>query len=201
MMKILFILTLVLMATGCVSATVADPSVCDSQNVSWQLPVSQLQSFTQDVPASDLSSCSLTQVVPPVMQTVSFDFSSSLSKVSDVTSALSVKVNQLTLGNSQGLLGWVQNVSVQITSEGMPSMQLASYTMPDGGSSDELSPVVQIDPNLLLSYLENGPVTLSITISGTVNVCQAVSLINAGGEVSADVNVCVGVSGHFNKSL
>lgn len=175
-MNKLLILPFLLAMTGCFSATVSDNSVCDSINLGTP------PSFPVSVPAN--------VPLPPQTFSSSMDFSSSISKLSDVANNLTVNVSNLNLSNN-GDLTWISTLDVSISADGMPSVPFASYENVSGTDpGPEVSMKVLIDSGTLLSYLEH-PITLTFTVNGTIPT-QTVSFENT---------MCVAISGKFSKSL
>lgn len=159
--------------SACVSATVTEPSLCDT-------------SALGSIPASPVAGI----VLPPHTFTDTFDYSSTISKVTDVANQLSVGVTQLTVDGND--MSWVTSMTVSIQGSGddTPETQFATFT--SNGTQDQSVPLtVTMDSGTLLSYLESGPVTLSVEVSGTAPL-QPVTMTNT---------LCVMVSGNFSKSL
>lgn len=110
-------------------------------------------------------------------------------------------MTELSLDNSQGQLDWVSSVSIQASGNGLPTVNLATYTVPSTGASSELNFDVVMSGSQAFTYLSSGPVTLTITLgSSTVSACQALTLVSEAS-LSSDVNLCVSGSGTFSKSL
>lgn len=159
--------------SGCVSATVTEPSLCDTSSLG-------------SVPASPVAGI----VLPPHTFTDTFDFSQTIDKVTDVANQLTIDVNQLTVDGND--MSWVTGVIVSIQGSGdnTPEAQLATFT--SNGTQDQSVPLtVTMDSDTLLSYLESGPITLSVEVTGTAPL-QPVTMTNT---------LCVMVSGSFSKSL
>ena len=74
------IICLLFVLTGCVSAQVSEPSLCDTSSLG-------------SVPASPVAGI----VLPPHTFTDTFDFSQTIDKVTDVANQLTIDVNQLTV--------------------------------------------------------------------------------------------------------
>jgi hypothetical protein len=184
--KIASLLICAASAVGCVSATVSDDNSCDVEMVDFgTLPA---------LPANVLASVNFAATLPP--QTVSFDFSDTINKLDSVASNLQVTINQLVLqstGDGGNDLAWVRNVDVQITG----SASDGSTPMMEMGSADSsLQVKVKMSDTQLLHYLSSGKVTLSITLSGAVNVATI-----PHGDLKNAINFCVAVSGDFSKSI
>jgi len=61
---------------------------------------------------------------------------------------------------------------------------------------------VVLDPNTLLGYLENGPITLTVVLgSSTANSETLKMLEGLHGSIASSVNVCLGIAGSVSKSL
>ncbi len=166
-------LLLALSVAGCVSATVTEPSLCDTSSLG-------------NVPASPAAGV----VLPPHTFTDTLDLSQSISKVTDVANQLTVDVNQLTVDGND--MSWVTGMTVSIQGSGDNTPEVLFATFKSNGTEDTSIPLtVTMDSNTLLSYLESGPVTLSVEVTGTAPL-QPVTMTNT---------LCVMVSGSFSKSL
>lgn len=173
MRKLLFILAASMM--GCVSATVTEPSICESQALS-------LPSVPLSVPGAD----------PTISTTQQMDLSGTFSKIKDVTDSVSIAVNQLVVDNSSGNMSWLNHVEVDIASQGMPSKVMVNYDLkPSDQNSSSVNLPVVLDNDTLYSYLSKGPVTLTFTLSGNIPT-QAVNLSGM---------MCLSASASVSKSL
>ena len=176
MHKLLLIMAAILIS-GCVSATVDEPSVCDTQALT-QLP-----------------SAPVTATVPgtvPVSFSQNLDLSGTLSKINKVADSVSINVTQMLLANSSGNMSWLQHVDVNITAQGMQSAVLVQYDLQPGDqNSTSLSLPVKLDNNTLYSYLSQGPVTLTFTLSGSAPT----QVPNLSG------TMCLSASASVSKSL
>lgn len=161
-MKTLLLLATLSM-TGCVSATVSDPSVCDTFDLG-------------SIPASPVSVS-----LPPTTFSHQVDFSGVVSKIGDVANNIKTNVSQLTMNNN-GDLNWVSQVNVSIQSGDMPQALFATYTA-NGDPGAEVQLQIQMDSATIFQYLQQ-PATLSFTITGmtptqpvdfTNTMCVAVS--------------------------
>jgi hypothetical protein len=181
---------------GCVSATVSEPSLCDTQTVSFGSIPPEVSQAIQAAQSSGVSIAPQQVNLPP--QDVSYDFSSTLKKVSDIANDLQVDITQLVITNT-GDLNWVRSVSVQITGSAEDGSTqpapLATYST-TGQPGSELSVNVQMSGAELLHYLESGTITLDFSLSGEVSESNLPS-----GSLSNTVNLCVSASGKFSKSL
>jgi hypothetical protein len=211
---------------GCLTATVTEPSGCDTQTISF--PINQsYAALEQQIPSqamqylpdglTTLCSADASQVppqaaallpaswqLPPQSTTQSFDFSKTLSDVKDVAKQLNVDITQLSLTNPNNELSFVSSVEVFIQSgddDAGNGQLLASYTAPDAGVPSQVNVQVRLPADQVLSLLEAGPVTLSFILNSNPvtlnNVCQ---LLNAGYLNSA-ATMCVSASGTFSHSL
>lgn len=156
---------------GCASATVTEPSVCDTVMLG-------------SVPASPVGGVPL----PPQTFTTNFDFSGVVSKVTDVADNVTTNVNQLTMDNN-GDLNWVSEVDVSVSASDMPAVPFAQYKS-NGDPGPEVKLDILMPSNEILQYLSQ-PITLTFTVNGT-SPTQNVNFTNT---------MCVAVSGQFNKSL
>lgn len=197
---------------GCASGTITEPSACDSDSLSFPLPstlsnlppaiVVDAGAFLGSVDAGGLLE------LPPVIQTKSLDFSSTLQKITDITSDVTVGLNSLTLDNSQGQFDWLQTVSVtmQGTTSNTPSIPLATY-MSTGtpGAEINLMSSVLASPDQMLAYFESGQVTLTITLGGAKGTPISQSTLNMlltlNGTLSTNLAVCISASASLSKSL
>ena len=192
-----------LLVGACVSAKVSEPSVCDTQTVSWNMP--NLPSIPTQY-QSVLSCSQYSAQVPSASTSVQFNFADSINKVSKVASNLNVNIDRLTINSPNLPLDWVQGVQVWVPgtedSGGNPQL-LATYSMPEGGANDgTLDVKVVMSPDQILNTLESGPVQLNINLmSGTGTACDVEALLNAGSTLNGTVHMCVSASGDFNKSL
>jgi hypothetical protein len=178
MNKLLILPFLLVSMTGCVTATVSDtnPGICDTFDLGT--PPSFPVSVGPGIP------------LPDQYFTTQMDFSSSISKLSDVANNLTVNVSNLNLSNN-GDLTWVDTIDVSISATGMPSIPFASYeNMTGTDPGPEVSMKVLIDSGTLLSYLEH-PITLQFNVNGTIPTKQ----------VDFENTMCIGLNGKFSKSL
>lgn len=169
--KIGGLLIAVMALVGCTSATVTEPSACDTLMLG-------------SIPASPVGGVAL----PPVTFSSNFDFSGVISKVKAVSDNITTNVNQLTMDNN-GDLNWVSQVDVSIQAPGMQSVPFAQYKS-NGDPGAEVALNILMDSGTMLAYLSQ-PITLTFTVQGTAPT-QAVTFTNT---------MCVSVSGQFNKSL
>lgn len=192
-----------LLVGACVSAKVSEPSICDTRAVSWNIP------SLPTVPAQYQSALTCSQysaMVPEASAPINFNFSDSINKVSNVANNLNINIDQLTLSSPKLPLDWVQGVEVWVPgsedSGGTPQ-ELATYEMPEGGTSDgTLNVKVIMAPNQILNTLEAGPVDLTINLmGGMATACDIETILNAGSTLNGTVRMCVSVSGDFKKSL
>ena len=181
---------------ACATATVTEPSACDSQPVSFPTPA---------IPAVNVNCSSLPSVtIPSESTTTQIDLSNTLSKLQSVASNLNVNITNLSIDNTNGEFDWVSGVTVMVSAPNLPMKQLATYTMPDGGATSELTPQVTMSPSDVFNYLSSGPVTLTITLDGqSVTACQAQQALNAvaDGGFNTNVNLCLSASGTVTKTL
>jgi len=191
---------LAFVALSCATVTVTEPNACDSQSISFPLPtLPTLPAEAQSV----LAGQSFT--IPPVSKTTSFDFSGTLSKISDISSSVSAGIDQLNLDNSDGEFSWLDNISVSMQSTTLPSIPLATYQAVSPGAQLNLLSSLEATPDQVLSYFKSGPVTLTITLgsaTGTVVNGSTVELLQRlNGQLSTNLSVCVSASASVSKSL
>jgi hypothetical protein len=190
------LLFLVSLAMGCLSATVDEPSLCDTQTVSFGSIPPEVSQAIQAAQASGTNIPPQSVNLPP--QDVSYNFSSTLNKVSDITNALQVDITQLVITNT-GDLDWVRAVQVSITGSAedgsTPPAPLATYST-SGQPGSELSVSANMSGSELLHYLQSGTITLDFSLSGEVDESNL-----PNGTLSNTVNLCVSASGKFSKSL
>src|SRR5665213_3589515 len=98
-MKNLSALLLCLGLASCVSAQISEPSLCDTTSLG-------------SIPASPVAGI----VLPAHTFTDTFDFSQTISKVTDVANQLTVGVTQLTVDGND--MSWVTGVTVSIEGSG-----------------------------------------------------------------------------------
>lgn len=140
---------------GCISATGSD-QVCKSSQLSSPLSGTVLPSGdTIPIPALSYSSV--------------IDFSTEVSKFNDIASKLSIDVSSNTLTTSTANWAWVSHlmVSMQGQTAAFPQVQLVDFTP---SSSDQPEKTVSVpllvDGDTLLSYLSQGPITLTYSFMG-----------------------------------
>lgn len=189
-------LVMALAVVGCsASATVKEPG-CDVQSLSFSIPAVAATPNCATDPDIDLKS------LGSVSTTTSIDLSHDLSKIGSVADNLSVAVTQLVVDNSNGDLSWVAAVDVFASTSVLPQAALATYVVPKGGTvGSALNASVVMDSATAYKYLSSGAVTLTVVLTGgTVSACQAEAIAMAGS-VGSSINMCVDISGKFNKSL
>jgi hypothetical protein len=191
-------LLLLLPLISCVSATVTEPSVCDSDSLSFSL-----SSLPPIPPGFDAGAYSgLTYTLPAYSQSTSFDFSKTLSKIADVDSNITVGFTTLTLDNPNGQFDWVQLLQVTMQSDTLPIIPLATLQSVTGGTEINLLPSLQTTAATILTYFQSGKVTLTVTLGPTVVDEQTVQLLESlNGQISTNVNVCLSASTQVTKSL
>lgn len=204
-MKSIMLCGAVVSLVGCVSATVAEPNACDTKSVSFDLSQA-LSSVQSHLPSGETVSSfcaagtknTLTFQLPPLSATTDLDFSDVLKKVTDVTSSVQVSVNQLMLDNTQGQLDFVSHAEVDIAGNGLPTTVLATY---DASKvvSQELNVKVEMDPTTMLTYLKDGPVTLTFIINSNPVFLTEVCSLAAMPNLTTSVNLCIAASGSFSK--
>ncbi len=156
---------------GCVSATVTEPSACDSQSVSFPVP-----SFT--VPSTDCSTLPSVSI-PSESTTTTMDLSDDISKLQNVASNLNVSVTAFNIDNSNHQFDWVGEVDITVQGNGLPSALLAKYMQPSSGAPATLEPQIAMSPADTLKYLSSGGLNVTLTLMGqTVTACQAVAAAN-----------------------
>ena len=191
-----------LFLASCVSAQITEDAVCDSQQISWQIP------NLPSVPEINTPVDGISFTIPPVSKAISFDFSGDLNKISSITNQLNATINEMLLDNSNKQLNWVNSFEVGIagSTSDTPSIVLLSYT--DGSSEEQtinLLPSLLASSDTILNYFESGPITMTITLgnkNGTnIDVATLQQLNNLNGQVNAGFNVCMSVSAKISKSL
>lgn len=186
-----FLLAVLMTLTGCVSATVSDSSVSDQQQITYTIP--ELPSDPVGVNTYQLPA------IPPV--TTTFNFSETLSKITSIANDLSISVNQLSIDNPNNELSWVQSAEVQVSGQGLPQVEMASYTAPHSGVGNELDLQVTMKPDTLLQYMQSGPLTLTITVvGGSVSQSTLQMLENLNGSLSTNISMDMSIIGNC-KSL
>ena len=164
-----------LVLTSCVSATLSEPSVCDTVTLG-SLP---------NIPVGAVT------IPPTTFSTPYLDYSNVVTKVTDIANQVNVAVNQLTLTNTVGDMSWVSSIDVYITGSDPASQPvlIATYAPASNMVSSSLDLSVQIDSAMLMPYLEV-PFKLTFTLSGSA----------PNQPVNIDTTVCVSMSGQFNQS-
>jgi hypothetical protein len=138
-MKLSIITLLALSVVSCVSASVSEPSICTSQAITFPAP-------SED----DLS----TIVSVPVSYDTTQNFSSSLSKLSDIGDlAVAISQNELTSTS----FSWLDSLSVSVEGQGQ-TIVVGTYSGGQTGSTLNLTPGT--DTANLLNVLSAGPVNL-----------------------------------------
>jgi hypothetical protein len=201
-----FIVLLAAMAVNCVNLSVSDSNVCDSRPVSFAEPdgvSAACQALSLD---PTLGATSFT--APPVSTTVNFDFSGALNDVNKVVSSLNVQVNQLMLENpgteAESPFSSVSSIEIDVQGNNTalyPMVELAHYTAPSTGVGDMMDFTLDLPSDTLVTYLENGPVQLTLTVdNNAMTLTQACSVLNTG-TVSTAIHMCLSVSADYKKSL
>lgn len=171
-------------AMGCTSAHISEPSVCDNESIDF----GSIPSF----PSGTLPNQSVEVALPP--QSISVDFSSSISKVSSIATNLQMSINSLTIMDPGGDLNWVSMGEVWITGSATdgstPSAQL-------GTVDNHLDVNVSMSGDKVLHYFQSGKVSLLFNVRGFLSPNTAASITS----LSNNVNVCMSVSGDVSKSL
>jgi hypothetical protein len=219
------LLLLTFSSVGCLKATVDEPNVCDTQPLSFPIsaalqsavPPALLSVASNDVSTlcnsgnlADLEAATGVTLpssftLPVLTTSQTFNFSGTLSSISDVTNTLNVMVNQLELSNeggSSGPLALVSNLQVTIVSaDGGTPQLLANYSAPDAGNGSELKVNVDLTGSQILSDLEAGPVTLTFTISTMPVTWESLCDLAEQTSLQTNVQLCIGATGTFDKKL
>jgi hypothetical protein len=183
-----------LTTVACITATIADNSVCDTQSVSFAVPT--LPTLPANIGCEDVPAVS----IPTFSTTTTVDFSKDLAKVDDagIVSALTISINKLVLDNSAGDLDWVKSIFVQIQSGSLPTTELASYTS-TGVAVSDINVSVVMPASELITYLKTGPANLTILLSAdTVNACEVQKLASMSA-VGSSAELCVSASVSVKK--
>lgn len=207
-MKNAIVLSLLAALSGCVSATVSEPSVCDTQSASWTVPtLPALPAGTNCAALPPIDG----NAIPAVSTSVQVDFSSALHNVSNIADSLNVNITQLllnTLGDAghNADLNWVNsiNVGIAVTGDAVhPLVELATYTAPDaGGVGDQLTFDVVLAGSQIFDYLSAGQVTLTFTLQAapSITACDAYTLSQLSA-IDGNIDICVSATGNFSKKL
>jgi hypothetical protein len=196
-----------LAATGCVNVTVDEPSACSNQNVSFPL-ASAVSAFAPPslCNSPSVATSTATFQIPPQSTTTTFDFSSELNGISNAADNLSVLITQLVMSNPNKEFFFASSIEVDIAGQNSnsgsyPQVELAMFTVGDAGAPSSFAFTPTLPTATVLSYLESGPVTLTITLnSSPITLAQACTISN-DTTASTMVNVCVNASGSFSKKL
>jgi hypothetical protein len=182
--KIGGLLIATLIAVGCATGHVSEPSVCNTHTADF--------GTAPTFPAGTLPNQTVTVTMPS--QPVSFDFSDPIKKVTDVASNLQINVTSLTISNSSHDLDWVHSVDVKIQGSAMDgSTPEAEF----GKADTSLEVHVTMSGDTILHYMQSGKVTLTFMVSGDLSP----NTVPNGSSLSNDVNFCLAVSGDVSKSL
>lgn len=218
-MKILTLcstLFLAVAAAGCITATVTEPAACDSKSVSFdlsdalasaesQLPpgaaganLSQLCA-TGGAPSVEVQAATeTTYQLPPLTTSTDFDFSGDLSKIDDVAKSVQMSVTKLMLDNTSGVLDFVSHIEVDMQTNSMPVVVLATYDATSGTSTD-LNVQVKASSDVILSYLESGDTTLTVTLDSKPVDLSEVCVLATMPSLSTHADMCIKASGTFSK--
>src|SRR5258708_7535689 len=98
--------------SGCVQATVSEPSACDQKDVSFPLPPEPSDLAAVCADPSLVASAPQSWTLPDQSTTTQVNFSDPLKKVSDLASDLKVQINQLFLDNNNAEFAAVSGVDV-----------------------------------------------------------------------------------------
>jgi hypothetical protein len=133
---------------------------------------------------------------PPIHE----DFSSTISKVGDILSDVSVSITAMSLDNANGKLDFVSKIVVSITgsTSETPNAILASYVK----SASATSPIVfdvMMNSTDLYRYMSAGPVTIDFQLVGGDLTSEQYQSLH--GEISTSLNLCLDVSASGSKSL
>jgi hypothetical protein len=174
---------------GCASATVTEPTVCESQSVAFSFP--KLPSVPVSVSGS--------VTIPFVQTSTSLDVSSSFDKVTSVAKNLQVTIQGFDITAPNNELGWVQRSQIWMQKGTDLTTQVTlGFLLGDNF-------ILQATGNQMLDYFSSGPVTLTIDLGspgGTVVDASTLQMLqNLNGQVSASMDICLSVSGSFSKSL
>ena len=194
-MNVFAMVAVVFTMMGCVSGSVSE-GACDTRAFSFDLPV--FPTLPPSTPAG------WTYTLPAVSAPPqSVDFSTTLSKITDVVDSLTAQITSLTLSNENGSLDWVKQVNVYAegSTSDFPKALLATYkSSRTPGSTLNVS--VVMDSTAILNYLSAGPVELTVEFpSTTVDAKTLMQLQSLHGTVSTNIDTCVAISGSASKSL
>jgi hypothetical protein len=189
-------------AASCVSLDLSDPNVCDSKTVSFSEPDGL--SVACSALAGDPAVGNASYTAPPVSTTTSFDFSGALSDVNKATSNFSIQVNQLMLENANSQFNSVSSVEIDVQGNDTtkyPLVEFAHYTAPETGVGNFMNFTLDMSNSAVLSYLESGPVQLTISVNNApMTLNQACSVLNTG-TITTVVHMCLGAAISYKKSL
>lgn len=208
---ILFATLIAAGATGCISGTASDPSICSSQPISWTMPT------IPPVPTSDITwvngNCQLVSgtvyanpVIAPVVQSTTIDLSSGINQVTQNLDSYTITLTELALDDLSvtNFGDWASvDVVATMAANGLPTHTF-SYSLPKGVVSS-----LAFDPNMtaddIVRYFSSGPVTLTFTFNIKLSdACSAATFTETFVKqkaLSANADVCVSASGTVSKSL
>ena len=171
-MKKFLIAAMALCASACVSGTAQD-DLNETQSLTFPgIPLASLianPSITTD-------------------QSTTIDIHDSLHSLSDVGD-VSVSINQSTLS---GNVGFIQHVKITIVpTNGDPTRPVQTLTDANVGDPNNVDLPILMPSNTLVDYLSQGPVSLGLSLTGTLP--QQDSVLSYYLSVHADVGVHKGI--------
>ncbi len=200
MNKLICIAAIVFAMVGCVSGTVNAPASATHQ-LSIPLPPAVVEALDA-IPTGKVPSNASIDVPALSAPPVSEDFSSELSKISDVADSLQVEITSLTLSND-GDLSWVPGLTVSIegATAAFPKTTLATYTSTgDPGSTLTVNVVMAGDQ--VLAYLEAGAVSLTVELAPAKADASTIKMMQGlHGSLNTTLGLSIVTSGSASKSL
>jgi hypothetical protein len=208
--------------TGCSASVTVNEPACDSQPVVFPLSqvlpaeVSAILTATgglsslcnqlatlSPVELQALNAVGISPTAPYPLPAFSasqtFDFSSELKDIEDVSKNLSVVVKQLSLtntGDAGNPLSIVESVNITIVG---PNVLLATYTAPTTGTPESINLTDLLTSDQILSYLQAGPVTLRFDVTPNTVTLDQVCALN--GSINTTAEICVSATDTYTKSL
>jgi hypothetical protein len=163
---------IMLSCVGCVSATIEEPSICNTSHLGI-------------IPAAPIANIQ----IQPVSFSIDVDFSSSLNKFSSVADQVNTTLNLLSLSSSSDLQ-WISNASISIKTNNLQDVPLGSYHNNGNDPGKVINFQIEMDADTLVKYMQQ-PATLTFIVSG-LTTDQENDMIDT---------MCISTVGKVNKSL
>lgn len=160
MKLITFALCSAILTSSCVSASILESNICDTVVLNAQSSTNKsVLKFTS-----------------------SFDFSSTVNKINDITNQIIINVNKFTIDNVNDL-NWITKADIFISNENTIPVPFASYNANNNIKID-------MDSNTMLKYFSL-PIIITVIISGNA----------PANDLNFKNTMCIEVNGVFNKNI